>query len=437
MNTRLQVEHPVTEMVTGLDLVELQLVVAAGAAVADARCRPDRPSATPSRSASRPRTRQHGYRPSDRHVPPASTAPASTVSGSTPASRPARWSVPYYDSMVAKVIAHGPTRGRRHPPARRVARRRALLGPVTNRDQLLEHPRAPGVRRRPPAHRVPRRVPVHRPDPRRRPRSPPPPSAMAEQAANRAAAAGAGRHPVRLAQQRAVDQVVELALDDAPIRVALPARPRRPPRRRRRPLGPTVVSADPDTVEFDDLGLRRTYRVGRDGDRRFVDADDGHVTFTLLPRHPDPDDAARPGRWSRRCRAPCCGCSSAPGDAVAAGQPLVVRRGDEDGAPGAWRRPTAPSPRCSSRRASSSTPARPCCARDRERRRHDRQTDRCASPTARASSATASRRRGRWSTRGRDSPIDVLTGDWLAELTMLILHKQRPATPSSATRRRS
>jgi 3-methylcrotonyl-CoA carboxylase alpha subunit len=106
MNTRLQVEHPVTEAVTGIDLVEWQLRVAAGEP-----CRCGR-----IRSARWPRLRGAALRRGCARRLPArdGAAGASALSPGVRADTGVRTGdaiSPWYDPMIAKIVTHGPHAG--------------------------------------------------------------------------------------------------------------------------------------------------------------------------------------------------------------------------------------------------------------------------------------------------------------------------------------
>ena len=135
MNTRLQVEHPVTELITGLDLVELQLAVAGGEPLPPTALRPTITGHAVELRLCAEDPFQ-GYRSSTGTFHRIDWA---DVEGVRIDSGVETGSVisPFYDSMVAKVIAHAPTRAGALHKLQRALTRSHLVGPVTNREQLL------------------------------------------------------------------------------------------------------------------------------------------------------------------------------------------------------------------------------------------------------------------------------------------------------------
>jgi 3-methylcrotonyl-CoA carboxylase alpha subunit len=144
MNTRLQVEHPVTEAVTGLDLVEWQFRIAAGEKLplkqdqvpldghaAEARLYAEDP--------------ERGFLPSTGKLI-ALELPAGEGLRVDTGVEAGDEVTPFYDPMIAKLIAHGKTRGAALDLLAAALDRTIVIGPRSNAGFLAKLCRAPAFR---------------------------------------------------------------------------------------------------------------------------------------------------------------------------------------------------------------------------------------------------------------------------------------------------
>jgi propionyl-CoA carboxylase alpha chain len=313
MNTRLQVEHPVTEAVRGIDLVELQLAVAEGRRVPD--------DSVPSGHAVEVRLYAEDpardYQPQSGllrtfEVPVGDGVRVDTgfASGDTVST--------HYDAMLAKVIAHAATR---EQAVRRLAgalRRARIHGLVTNRDQLLEvlaDPRflagevSTSFLDEPPAaplgHAVTRLA--H------------PEVAAAVAAAEAARAARTVQRGVPVAWRNVVSQPQRTELESGEVVEWYAGRDGYTV-----VDGPTVVAASPTRVVLEADGVRTAYDVTVSGLDVDVDWPGGHRALRRVPRFVDPADAVASGSLLAPMPGTVVRVAVEAGERVTAGQPVLV-----------------------------------------------------------------------------------------------------------------
>jgi 3-methylcrotonyl-CoA carboxylase alpha subunit len=142
MNTRLQVEHPVTEAITGLDLVEWQFRIAAGEKLPLAQ-EQIRLSGHAVEARVYAEDVENGFLPSPGRIvalqwPADIRLDAGVEAGST--------ITPFYDPMIAKLIAHAPTREVALDRLKDALEHTVIAGPRTNLSFLTALCRAPAFR---------------------------------------------------------------------------------------------------------------------------------------------------------------------------------------------------------------------------------------------------------------------------------------------------
>jgi propionyl-CoA carboxylase alpha chain len=333
MNTRLQVEHPVTEETTGLDLVELQL------AMADGEHLDVEPPAAQGHSIE---ARLYAEDPARGWQPQAGLVQAIDV----PAVRTQFDSLGrqtgirldsgivdgsvvsiHYDPMLAKVISYAPTRRQSALVLADALARTRLHGLRTNRELLVNVLRHPAfldgatdtaffdthdlaVLSAPLADATTVRWSAVA-------------AALADAAHNRATARVLGPVPSGWRNLTSGYQV-KTYRDDGDTEHRIAYRFSRTGLVLEGDDSVHLITAAPDEVVLaDDNGVAYSFAVARYGDDSYVDSARGPVHLTALPRFPEAGSAVEKGSLVAPMPGNVIRLGAAVGDAVTAGQPLI------------------------------------------------------------------------------------------------------------------
>jgi acetyl-CoA carboxylase biotin carboxylase subunit len=328
VNTRLQVEHPVTECVTGLDLVRLQILVASGEPLpAEVHSATVRGHAIEARLyAEDPRQdyaacagKLHRFRLTE-----GAGVRVDSAIGETAVV------LPYYDSLLAKVIVHAPTRAEAARRLGRVLARAQIHGLRTNRELLvrtLEHPDF--QRGRTDTHFLIRHDPVALAAPLgddNALRLHAAAAALASQANRRRhakvlamAPSGWRNNPSQFQQTRFLcdrDEIcVEYRFERDCLRLRIDGE---------QPADLKCEAATPEQVRMSETGVERTYHVHRVGETFYVDSPLGASVLVELPRFPIPQEAAPAGSLVAPLPGIVSEVKARKGDTVAAGDVVLV-----------------------------------------------------------------------------------------------------------------
>jgi propionyl-CoA carboxylase alpha chain len=328
-NTRLQVEHPVTECVTGLDLVQWQLRIAEGEAL---------PPQPPPASGHAIEVRLYAEDPAAGWQPQSGTlhrlhVPGVAAEFAVPASHGLRLDAGvidgtsigiHYDPMLAKVISWAPTRAEAARALSGALARATVHGLVTNRDLLVRVLRHPAfLAGNTDTSFLDRYDDVLEPladkETRRLGRLA---AALAQAAANRREAPVLGSLPS--GWRNVVSQPQRVTFEDADGEVTVAYRLGRAGLAAEGYEGIGLVSAEPGRVVLDVAGVRRAFAVARYGLDVHVDSALGAVRLRARERFADPATETGPGSLL----APMPGTvvrlgTATAGDPVWAGQPLL------------------------------------------------------------------------------------------------------------------